>query len=116
MSFTGKRLSDIYLFQVNNRNTGKRFKICSKLTIKLPKRHYWRRSDVFIVNFEHISHIFLGWLLLTLNKYMSAGKEHTRSDPVNKSIFKVKLKDVKKCIWVLLHCRAFIVNFEQTEE
>ena len=28
----------------------------------------WRRSRVFIVNFEHISHLFMVFLLLTLNK------------------------------------------------
>ena len=28
--------------------------ICSKLTIKTPERPYWRRSGVFIVNFEQI--------------------------------------------------------------
>ena len=28
----------------------------------------WRRSDVFIVNFEHILHLFLVFLLFTLNK------------------------------------------------
>ena len=27
----------------------------------------WRHSDVFIANFEHISHLFLVFLLLTLN-------------------------------------------------
>ena len=27
----------------------------SKLTIKTPERRHWRRSNVFIVNFEHIS-------------------------------------------------------------
>ena len=32
-----------------------------------------RRSGVFIVNFEHISHLFLVFLLLTLNKQMLAG-------------------------------------------
>ena len=31
--------------------------ICSKLTIKTPKQHQWRRFGVFIVNFEHISHL-----------------------------------------------------------
>ena len=31
--------------------------ICSKLTIKTPKRRQWRRFGVFIVNFEHISHL-----------------------------------------------------------
>ena len=34
-----------------------RYEICSKLTIKTPKRRHWRRFGVFIVNFEHISHL-----------------------------------------------------------
>ena len=42
-------------------------KICSELTIKIPERLHWRRSDVFIVYFEHISHLVLMFLLLTLN-------------------------------------------------
>ena len=34
--------------------------ICTKLIIKTPERRQPRRSGVFIVvNFEHISHIFL---------------------------------------------------------
>ena len=47
----------IYLVKVNNRNTRARCEICSKLTIKTPERCQWRRSGVFIVNFEHISHL-----------------------------------------------------------
>ena len=39
--------------------------ICSKLTIKIPERR--RRSGIFMVNFEHISHLVLVFLLLTLN-------------------------------------------------
>ena len=58
----------IYLLKVNNRNTRTRCEICSKLTIKTPERRQWRRSGVFIVNFEHISHLVLVFLLLTLNK------------------------------------------------
>ena len=62
-----------YLFIVNNRNTRTRCEICSKLTIKTPGRLHWRRSGVFIVNFEHIStpcfsvsivsfeHVIVGW-------------------------------------------------------
>ena len=57
----------IYLLKVNNRNTKTRCEICSKLTIKTPERSHWRRSSVFIVNFEHISHLALVLLLLTLN-------------------------------------------------
>ena len=30
---------------------------CSKLTIKTPERRHWPRPSVFIVNFEHISHL-----------------------------------------------------------
>ena len=41
-----------YMFKVNNRNT----------------RRHWRRSGIFIVNFEHISHLALLFLLLTLSR------------------------------------------------
>ena len=58
----------IYLFKVNNRNTRTRREICSKLTINTPERRQWRRSGVFIVNFEHISHLVLVFLLLTLSR------------------------------------------------
>ena len=52
--------TNIYLFKVNNGNTRKKCEICSKLTIKTPEQ---RRSGVFIVNFEHISQLFLVFLL-----------------------------------------------------
>ena len=42
--------------------------ICPKLTIKTPERRQQRRSGVFIVNIEQISHIVLVFPLLTLNK------------------------------------------------
>ena len=51
--------ANIYLFQVNNRNTRKRSKICSELTIKTPDRRLRRRSRIFIVHFENISQPFL---------------------------------------------------------
>ena len=41
--------------------------MCSKLTIKTPKQLQWRRSGVFIVNFEQVSHLFLLFLLSTVN-------------------------------------------------
>ena len=47
------------MFKVGNRNTTKRCEICSKITIKTPKRRQWRCSGVSIVNYEHISHLFL---------------------------------------------------------
>ena len=45
----------------------KRCEICSNLTIKTQERRH-HRSSVFIVNSEHISHLFVVSLLLTLNK------------------------------------------------
>ena len=64
-----------YLFKVNNRNTRSNCEICSKLTVKTTKQRHWRRSGVFIVNFEHISHLVLVFLLLTFNRKLSAVKE-----------------------------------------
>ena len=51
-------------------NTGKRSEIRSKLTIKTRERGV---SRIFVVNFEHISHIFLVFQLLTLKNKMLAG-------------------------------------------
>ena len=58
----------IYLVKVNNRNTRTRCKICLKL-IKIPQRRQTKRhrSGIFIMNFEHISHLVLVFLFLTLN-------------------------------------------------
>ena len=61
-------LANIYLFKGNNRNTRKSCETCLKLTTKIPEWRQWRRSGVFIGNFEHILHLFLVFLLLTLNK------------------------------------------------
>ena len=49
--------------------------ICSKLTIKTPerRRRHCHRSDVFIVNTQHILYLVLVFLLLTLNMYLPAG-------------------------------------------
>ena len=57
-----------YMFELNNRSTRTRCEICSKLRIKTPERPHWRSSCVFIVNFQHISHFVLAFLLLTLNR------------------------------------------------
>ena len=51
--------ANIFMFKVNNRNTGKKYEKCSQLQLD--------RSGGVIVNFEHISHLFLV-LLLNLNK------------------------------------------------
>ena len=56
---TGNVPAGIYLLKVNNRNTRLRCEICSEFTIKIPERYQWHRSGIFIVNFEHISHLVL---------------------------------------------------------
>ena len=48
-----------YMFKVSNRNSRARGEICSKLTMA--------SSGIFIVTFEHISHLVLVFLLLTLS-------------------------------------------------
>ena len=55
-------LAGIYMLKVNGKNTRARCEICSKLTIKTPEGHQWRRygSGVFNVN--------LVILLLTLSR------------------------------------------------
>ena len=63
----GTNLSNVkfagnYLLKVSNRSTRTRCEIYSKLTVKTLER---RR--ISIVNFEHISHLVLVFLLLTWN-------------------------------------------------
>ena len=42
--------------KVSNRNTKRRWEICSELTIKIPEKRHSPRSDVFIVNFTYFTH------------------------------------------------------------
>ena len=51
----------IYFFKVNNRNTKKMYKICSKLTIRTPERRWWC-----------ISHTVLMCPFLTVTKWVTA--------------------------------------------
>ena len=62
------------MFKVYNGNTRTKYEKSSKLTIKTPERCHWRHSGVFIINFEHISHFVLVFLLLTLNMLLAAWK------------------------------------------
>ena len=45
------------------------------LAIKTPERRQWHRSDVFIVNCEHNSHLAIVFLLLTLSR-LGIGQEY----------------------------------------
>ena len=83
-----------HLFIMNNSYTRKRCEICSKLTIKIPE---WR-STVFIVSFEHISHLFQVFLLLTLNKLVFTG-----SYPINlKTLKLLTAATINSCAKVLV--------------
>ena len=68
VSYKLKFSAGIYMFQVNNRNTSAMCKTYSKLKLKTSERRHLSCSDVFIVKFEHVSHIALVFSLLTFNK------------------------------------------------
>ena len=42
--------------------------MCSKLTVKTPEQRQRRCSGVFIVNFEHISHLSLVFSIVDLGQ------------------------------------------------
>ena len=46
-------------FTCSNKNTRTRCETCLTLVIKIPERCQRRRFGIFIINFEHISHLFL---------------------------------------------------------
>ena len=59
--------TNIYLFKLNNRNSGERCEIRSKLTIKIAERRKWRHNVVlvslFALNIFHtFSYCFYCWL------------------------------------------------------
>ena len=55
---------ETFTYSKSNIETLKKCEICSKLIIKTPEQI----STVFIVDFGHISYLFLVFLLITLNK------------------------------------------------
>lgn len=61
-----------YMFKVNKKNDSKRWRICLKLTIKTRKQHQRGLCGVFIYNSEHISHVFLAYVLLNLSRSLFA--------------------------------------------
>ena len=79
------------MFKVNNRNTRTRREICSKLTTKTPKQRKWRRSGVFIVNFEHIS-----YLVHNFEQEMPAGEQRSYHLKTENRRFSVVFSACKK--------------------
>ena len=67
--------------------------ICSKLTVKTPERHPWRRSGVSIVNFERVSDLVLVLLFLTLAYNCRLGKT---SENVNLKRRKCRAKKMSR--------------------
>ena len=65
--------TNIYLLKVNDRSTGKKCTICSKLTVKRPERRHSYPSGVICVNFERILYLLLIFLLLNLSTECFAG-------------------------------------------
>ena len=51
--------SENFLIKFNNQNFRTMSEICTVFPIKTPARRQWHLSDVFIVNFEQISHVVL---------------------------------------------------------
>ena len=61
------------MFKVNSRNTRVKCKRRSKLTTEIPEGGHWVRFGVFIVNYEHILHLVLVFILINLSRLMLAG-------------------------------------------
>ena len=74
--------------------------ICSKLTIKTLERRQWRRFGDFIVNFEHISHLALAFLLLTLNMQLPSGNVMLQNQMARVGLLEVEINyQVKKQLY-----------------
>ena len=84
--------ANTHLFKVNNRNNRKRCEIDSKLTVKTSERRHLHHSGVFLVNLEHMSHLFLVFLLLTLHKKMLPGMVYKSVLEINYSYTYIKRK------------------------
>ena len=78
LSYSLSGPTDIYLFEFSYYIRRTKCKICLKLTIEIPEQCQWYCSCVFIVIFEHIWHVILVFLLLTLNRQMTNGIRTTK--------------------------------------
>ena len=94
----------IYLFKANNRNITKRYETCLKLKTNPPEQRHLRPFGVFFDSFEHISHLFLVYRLLDLNRYMqnqSSNADQRLNVPKNLSPARNSGSDVMKQICYL---------------
>ena len=55
-----------------------------EVTINIPQRRHWRRSGIFIVNFEHISHLVnfelinAGWVMTRFKYIITRSIKNTK--------------------------------------
>ena len=96
------------MFKVQNKSTRKRCNICSKLNIRILEQ---RCSGVFNVNFEHISHVCLMFLLLKFNRSMFAGNLWWYL-----SCISYKITRSKSVIQSLEKCTECIRNQQQSHQ
>ena len=62
------------MLNVYDRNSRAKCEICSELRIKTPEPGcQWRPCGAFILNFEHISHHVIVFVMLTLHMELAAG-------------------------------------------
>ena len=91
--FAGKKycLTNIYLFKVNDKNTRKRCKIRSKLTIKLPERRLTYFTPFFIVpivDSEQVNICWVfEWILIFICVYSSLPQLRKGLDPTVSHLF-----------------------------
>ena len=85
---------DIYLFKASNRNSRTRCEIWLKLT-KTPKWPHWHENikkhwwcfDVSIINFQQISHLFLGfycWIWESVSEWVYRPRSKGRDVKIRK--------------------------------
>ena len=93
---------------------------CSKSTLETLEgvkyvksyRHHRRHSSVFIANFEYISHLFLVFQLLTLNKKMIAGEWHY---PLTLTHVK-RVGLVNSKLWLITQiCKIMVAKFTNSQ-
>ena len=111
--------ANIYLFKVSNRNTWKRFEVCSKLTIETLERRHWNCSGVFLltltifhtsfcVSFAYFEYVNVSWDVHTIRiVYRSSCSSMLKVNNVNTTIrYEVSSKLTKKTLkwshWYLL--------------
>ena len=86
-----------YLSKVSCRNPTKRFQICLKLTLAL----LTSLGCFFIVNFEHISHLFLVFILMLYSVLMNYIVEWSTDESASSNNSSATLDELFECVTTL---------------